>query len=88
MVKSERVSLRRHSARADTQARLTTSDLVARLLHSGDEYPGLSTCTFDTYRQCLASAWGRNLACIANSYFGGESDDPYALSKLSASLPP
>jgi len=54
----------------------------------GDEYPGLSTCTFDTYRQFLASASGRKLACIANSYFGGESDDPYALSKLSASLPP
>jgi hypothetical protein len=44
----------------------------------GDEYPGLSTCTFDTYAQCLASASGRNLSCIANPFFGGETDDPYA----------
>jgi hypothetical protein len=48
----------------------------------GDEYPGLGPAR----RQCLASASGRNLAYMANSYFGGESDDPYALSKLSASL--
>jgi hypothetical protein len=44
----------------------------------GDQYPGLSNCTFDTYAQCLASASGRSLSCIANPYFGGESDDPYA----------
>lgn len=44
----------------------------------GDEYPGLSTCSFDTYAQCLASASGRNLYCIANPYFGGETGDPYA----------
>jgi hypothetical protein len=44
----------------------------------GDEYPGLSACTFDTYAQCLASASGRNLACIANPFFGSGSDDPYA----------
>jgi len=45
---------------------------------TGDEWPGLSNCTFDTYAQCQASASGRALTCIANPYFGGESDDPYA----------
>jgi hypothetical protein len=53
----------------------------------GDEYPGLSTCTFDTYAQCLASASGRNLACIANPYFGGESDDPYAYQNRARRFP-
>jgi len=48
----------------------------------GDEYPGLSTCTFDTYAQCLASASGRNL------YFGGETDDPYAYQNRGRRLPP
>jgi hypothetical protein len=45
---------------------------------TGDEWPGLSNCTFDTYAQCQASASGRALSCIANPYFAGESDDPYA----------
>lgn len=54
----------------------------------GDEYPGLSTCTFDTYAQCLASASGRNLHCIANPYFGGESDDPYAYQNRARRFPP
>jgi hypothetical protein len=45
---------------------------------TGDEWPGLSNCTFDTYAQCQASASGRALSCIANPYFSGESDDPYA----------
>jgi len=54
----------------------------------GDEYPGLSTCTFDTYAQCLASASGRNLYCIANPYFGGETDDPYAYQNRGRRLPP
>jgi hypothetical protein len=44
----------------------------------GDEYPGLSYCTFDSYGQCMATASGRRLACIANPYFVGETDDPYA----------
>lgn len=44
----------------------------------GDEYPGLSNCTFDTYAQCLGSASGRNLSCVANPYFDGPSGDPYA----------
>jgi hypothetical protein len=44
----------------------------------GDEYPGLSACTFDTYAQCLATASGRKVYCIANPYFSGATDDPYA----------
>lgn len=45
---------------------------------TGDEWPGLSNCRFDTYAQCQASASGRALACIANPYFVGQTDDPYA----------
>ena len=45
---------------------------------TGDEWPGLSNCTFDSYAQCQASASGRPLTCIANPYFGGQSDYPYA----------
>ncbi len=44
----------------------------------GDEYPGLSNCAFDSYAQCMASASGRFLTCIANPFFAGASDDPYA----------
>lgn len=45
---------------------------------TGDEWPGLSNCRFDTYAQCQASASGRALTCIANPFFAGQSDDPYA----------
>ncbi|WP_074123096.1 DUF3551 domain-containing protein [Bradyrhizobium sp. AS23.2] len=45
---------------------------------TGDEWPGLTNCTFDSYAQCQASASGRALTCIANPYFAGQSDDPYA----------
>ncbi|WP_342740820.1 DUF3551 domain-containing protein [Bradyrhizobium sp. B117] len=45
---------------------------------TGDEWPGLSNCRFDSYAQCQASASGRALTCIANPYFAGQSDDPYA----------
>jgi hypothetical protein len=37
----------------------------------GDEFPGLSNCTFTSYQQCQASASGRFLYCIANPYYGG-----------------
>jgi hypothetical protein len=42
----------------------------------GDEYPGLSNCTFTSYEQCQASASGRFLSCIENPYFnpGGDPD--------------
>jgi len=52
-------------------------------IQGGEEYPGLSTCTFDTYEQCLATASGRGLSCIANPYFAGQSDDPYAFQNRS-----
>ena len=44
----------------------------------GDEYPGLSYCTFDSYGQCMATASGRFLTCVANPYYLGETNDPYA----------
>jgi hypothetical protein len=40
----------------------------------GDEYPGLSYCTYTSYSQCQASASGRNLTCIANPYYIAEGD--------------
>jgi hypothetical protein len=57
-------------------------------IQGGEEYQGLSNCTFDTYEQCLASASGRNLTCIANPYFAGQSDDPYAYQNRSRPFPP
>lgn len=54
----------------------------------GDEFPGLSNCTFDTYAQCQASASGRFLTCVANPYFVGESDDPYAYQNRGRPIPP
>jgi hypothetical protein len=42
----------------------------------GDEFPGLSNCTFTSYGQCQASASGRNLYCMQNPYYipGGYSE--------------
>jgi Protein of unknown function (DUF3551) len=57
-------------------------------IQGGEEYPGLSNCTFDTYEQCLATASGRSLDCIANPYFAGLSDDPYAFQNRNRPLPP
>jgi hypothetical protein len=42
----------------------------------GDEYPGLSYCTFTSYEQCQATASGRFLQCIANPYYISESEPP------------
>ena len=42
----------------------------------GDEFPGLSNCTFVSYEQCAATASGRRLWCIPNPYFAGDSDAP------------
>jgi hypothetical protein len=53
----------------------------------GDAYPGLSNCTFDTYEQCKATASGRNLSCIANPYFAGQTDDPYATQNRNRPFP-
>ena len=44
----------------------------------GDEYPGLSYCTFTSYEQCQATASGRFLQCIANPYYVSESEPPRA----------
>ncbi len=55
---------------------------------TGDEWPGLSNCTFDTYAQCQASSSGRALTCIANPYFAGQSDDPYAYQNRSPTQVP
>jgi hypothetical protein len=44
----------------------------------GDEYPGLSGCTFDSYGQCMATASGRFLYCMSNPYYLGSTGDPYA----------
>lgn len=35
----------------------------------GDEYPGLSNCTFTSYEQCQATASGRFLWCIENPFY-------------------
>jgi hypothetical protein len=55
---------------------------------TGDEWPGLSNCRFDTYAQCQASASGRALTCIANPFFAGQSDDPYAYQNRPRTLTP
>lgn len=55
---------------------------------TGDEWPGLSNCRFDSYAQCQASASGRALTCIANPYFAGQSDDPYAYQNRPRSFAP
>jgi len=46
----------------------------------GNEYPGLSNCTFTSYQQCQASASGRFLYCVENPYYIGVGDreDPRA----------
>ena len=44
----------------------------------GDVYPGWSFCNYDTYAQCWATAAGINAYCLANPFYRGESDDPYA----------
>jgi hypothetical protein len=42
----------------------------------GDDYPGLSNCTFTSYEQCQATASGRYLQCIENPFYnpGGDPD--------------
>jgi hypothetical protein len=44
----------------------------------GDEYPGLSNCTFTSYEQCQASASGRFLYCMENPYYHAGEPDPGA----------
>jgi len=54
----------------------------------GYEYPALSYCPFDTYEQCLATASGRNLECVANPFYDGPSNDPYAYQNRGRPFPP
>jgi hypothetical protein len=54
----------------------------------GDEFPGLSHCTFDSYGQCMATASGRFLTCVANPFFEGLADDPYAYRTRNRPPPP
>ncbi len=54
----------------------------------GNDYPGLSYCTYDSYEQCMATASGRLLYCVANPFFTGRSDDPYAYQNRFRAPPP
>jgi hypothetical protein len=54
----------------------------------GNEFPGLSNCTFTSYDQCMATASGRFLTCLANPYFAGGTDDPYAYRNHHRRFPP
>jgi Protein of unknown function (DUF3551) len=42
----------------------------------GDEFPGLSNCTFTSYEQCQATASGRLLYCIENPFYNAGGGDP------------
>ena len=50
-------------------------------IQGGEEYPGLSNCTFDTYEQRQASAFRARSHLHGNPFYKGASDDPYALPK-------
>ena len=43
----------------------------------GDEFPGLSNCTFTSYQQCQASASGRFLYCVTNPFYAGGREPVY-----------
>ena len=40
----------------------------------GNEFPGLSNCTFTSYEQCQATASGRFLYCVENPYYNPGGD--------------
>jgi Protein of unknown function (DUF3551) len=44
----------------------------------GNEYPGLSNCSFTSYEQCQATASGRLLYCVANPYYNAGEPEPRA----------
>ena len=56
-------------------------------LQGGEFYQGLNNCTFDTYEQCQATASGQNMQCMANPYYDGPSDDPYAYQNRNRAFP-
>jgi len=82
------MALRRFEMRRAILAALTASGLMALAAApteavgtrypfciQGDEYPGLSNCTFTSYEQCQATASGRMLSCIENPYYNPREDD-------------
>ena len=42
----------------------------------GNDFPGLTNCTFTSYEQCQATASGRFLYCVANPYYNPGGLDP------------
>jgi uncharacterized protein DUF3551 len=42
----------------------------------GNDFPGLTNCTFTSYEQCQATASGRFLYCVTNPYYNPGSIDP------------
>jgi hypothetical protein len=42
----------------------------------GNDFPGLTNCTFTSYEQCQATASGRFLYCVPNPYYNPGSIDP------------
>ncbi len=53
----------------------------------GDEFPGLSNCTYDTYAQCMASASGRFLTCVGQSLLRRRIRRSLRLSKSRPAVP-
>ena len=49
----------------------------------GDEYPGLSYCTFTSYEQCQATASGRDATCAENPYYSAKAELAPDRSRLS-----
>jgi hypothetical protein len=56
----------------------------------GNEYPGLSNCTFTSYEQCEATASGRFLYCMENPYYipGGEPRGRHGRNRVPAGYQP
>ena len=48
------------------------ADPQYRFCIQGDDYPGWSNCTFDSLRQCRATASGTFDECVANPWYTGE----------------
>jgi Protein of unknown function (DUF3551) len=75
-------------ALAATTSALAYGTRHAFCLQGGEFYQGLNNCTFDTYEQCQATASGQNMQCLANPYYDGPSDDPYAYRNRGRPFPP
>jgi Protein of unknown function (DUF3551) len=75
-------------ALAGTTSALAYGTRHAFCLQGGEFYQGLNNCTFDSYEQCQATASGQNMQCLANPYYDGPSDDPYAYRNRGRPFPP